>query len=99
VFPDRHAERFSRDRGDSLQTSRRGRYYLCETGQGSFLGGLNSAISRKHFRLTKRTMNGRFWFFHHDCWMADNEVEVEIPCGVYECDVLHNSHFDDINWN
>jgi hypothetical protein len=32
------------------------------------------------------TKPGLFWFFHHDHKAADNDVNVELPCRVFELD-------------
>jgi hypothetical protein len=82
-FSDR-LERISHDWGDTLQTSQGGSFYLGEGGHASFGGGLNPSVPKERLRKTEEILNGRFWFFHRDLWMAHNGVDVTAPCRVYE---------------
>jgi hypothetical protein len=82
-FSDR-LERISHDWGDKVQTSEGGSFYLAEGGQVSFSGGLNPSVPKERLRKREEILNGRFWFFHRDLWMAHNGVDVTAPCRVYE---------------
>lgn len=83
--------RFTHDWGDAIQTTVRpshpcngdGSFYLAE-GNVSFSGSLDSSISKELLRDTGETLEGSFWFFHHDFWGAGNGVYFRIPCRVFE---------------
>lgn len=84
-FPTGQLERFSYDCGDRLQTSpiRAGSFYLGRDGLASFSGSLNPPIPLDSVRLTDETLQGEFWFFHHNQVGAGRGVGFSIPCRVY----------------
>ena len=82
-FSDR-LERISHDWGDTVQTSEGGSFYLGEGGYASFSGSLNPSVPKELLRKTEEILNGGFWFFHRDFWMAHNGVDVTAPCRVYQ---------------
>jgi hypothetical protein len=90
MFPDGHTERVGYVWPEGMQTSYRGFFQLCESGDGNFSGALNGSIKMEHFTDSGMTRPGRFWFFHHDIWQADNEVDCEVLCRVWHCDCLRD---------
>lgn len=83
-FKDGQLERFSHDWGNSVQTSPHGSFYLANNGYSEFSGGLNPPIPHVSLSLTKESMPGTFWFFHHSEVGAHRGVRFNIPCRVYE---------------
>jgi len=83
--------RFTHDWGDGIQTTvgknhpcnGDSSFYLGE-GYASFSGSLDPAIEKTKLRDTGETLEGSFWFFHHDFWGADCGVNFKIPCRVFE---------------
>jgi hypothetical protein len=76
------------DWGDptDVQTSDGGRWYL-GLGYGSFSGALFPPRPFASFRRLPEWKAGAFWFFHRDHWRAGNDVDVLIPCRVWESSV------------
>ncbi len=89
-FPTGELERFSRDCGDGLQTSPSGAFYLLSHGQGSLsCGGLNGITPLAALELTRTTLPGPFWFFHHGSAGPGRGVSFKIPCRVYSTRANH----------
>ena len=86
--------RFTYHWGDSIQTTCKseygdtyhasGSFYFWKGGAMDFSGGLDHAIPVNKLRLTDETIDGRAWFFHHDCTGAHRGVHFTIPCRVWE---------------
>jgi hypothetical protein len=83
--------RFTHDWGDSIQTTvgakhpcyGDGSFYLSD-GYASFSGSLDPAIDKTKLRDTGETLEGSFWFFHHNQACAENGVYFKLPCRVFE---------------
>ena len=82
-FATGEVERLVVRRGVGIQTSPAGSYYLWHGGDGDFTGGLNPPIPEQTLDLTAETMEGQFWFFHHDEVGPGSRVDFTIPCRVY----------------
>lgn len=83
-------ERFSHDWDDSLQTSPGGSFFMCSNGNASFSGGLNPSTPLDKLTLTKNTLPGSFWFFHHNRAGAGCDVNFKVPCRVYMTTAKYN---------
>lgn len=83
--------RFTYDWNDTIQTTDRpqssaygcGSFYL-GNGYADYSGSLDSGIDKSLLRDTGETMDGSFWFFHHNWQQAHNGVDFTIPCRVFE---------------
>lgn len=58
-----------------------GSVFLCESGRGSFSGGLDPAIPLDRIEKTGEMREAAFWFFHHGFSGAQRGVKttVEVP--------------------
>lgn len=71
---------------DQMQTTDRegsGSFALCD-GYVSMSGSLDPGFKNEQLKITHERKVGRFWFFHHDNWCADNGVGVAAMCRVYK---------------
>lgn len=83
--------RFTHDWGDVIQTTVTAKhpchgdasFYLSD-GHVSFSGSLNPAICKDSLRDTGETLEGSFWFFHHNQAQAENGVYFKMKCRVFE---------------
>lgn len=79
--------RFTHAWHDGLQTtvgaSNGSGFYMGKDGFASFSGGLDPTLPFGALHDTGEVKEGRFWFFHHETWRANNGVDCEIPCRVY----------------
>lgn len=82
-----HIWRDEDDIPESVQDGgqRWGQYYM-GNGYCSYSGSLDPGVPIKYIRPTNQTEPGRVWFFHHDCWKADNAVYFTIDFRVFEYD-------------
>lgn len=62
---------------------RYGSFYLGE-GYCSYSGGLDPGVKAAYLCPTHETEPGHVWFFHHDCWKADNGVYFTMDFRVFE---------------
>lgn len=84
LFPSGELERFSSDRGDCIQTSPSGGFYLTDCGFGDLsCGALNPSTPKELLKPTDIFLPGRFWIFHHRIAGADRGVWFNIPCRVF----------------
>lgn len=83
LFATGELERISHDWDEVMQTAPGGSYFLSRSGGASFSGGLHPAIPVDTFELTKATLPGEFWFFHHGITGAGRGVYADIRCRVY----------------
>ncbi len=65
------------------QVSESGSWYLDVGGHVDFLGTLEAGVPRSELELTAGSLDGLFWFFHHDEHRAHNGVPVTVLCRVY----------------
>ncbi len=86
LFPTGEIERFSHDWGDGIQTSPGGSFYLNANGR-SYLssGGLNPCIPTDSIEeIPGVSLQGRFWYFHHERAGAGRGVYVDCACRVFK---------------
>jgi hypothetical protein len=74
------------DQPESIQTSDGGSFYFGE-GYMNFSGCLYIGVPANSLRKTEEKKCGSAWFFHHDFWTANNAVDVQVECAVWECSV------------
>lgn len=95
LFNSGELERFSHNHGTELQTSPSGSFYLRSSGTSELSGGLNPSIPLGSLELTKATLPGTFWFFHHEIGGAGRGVDCEIPCRVYKTSAAYKGYLGD----
>jgi hypothetical protein len=83
-FSSGEIERLAHDWDEDFQTSPVGSFFLSHSGNAKFSGGLNPAIPTSSMVLTEETLEGEFWFFHHNSTGAGRSIFVKVPCRVYE---------------
>lgn len=84
-FPTGELERIAADLGNGMQTAPvwAGAYFLFSNGNASFSGSLNPPVDPAMLTLTGDSIDGAFWFFHHDEVGAGRRVNASLPCRVY----------------
>lgn len=86
-MPDGSTRRFCHDWGDGIQITpagKNGSFYLAPGGGVSYSGGLEPSIDKTTLSPASNTIDGAFWFFHHDHARAHNGSHFKIPCRVYQ---------------
>lgn len=83
--------RFTHDWGESIQTTVGPKHpchgdssFYLGNGFADFSGSLDRAIDKTLLRDTGETMEGSFWFFHHNHACAENGVYFRMACRVFE---------------
>lgn len=93
LFSDGQLERLSHDWGSDMQTSPGGSFSLSANGHGSLsCGGLHPAIPKSSLELTKASLPGGFWFFHHGIPGAGRGVGFDISCRVYKTNAPYKGY-------
>ena len=84
LFPSGQLERFSHELAGGMQTSPGGAFFLGTCGQGSLsCGGSNPPTPMEQLELTRASLPGSFWFFHHGVCGSGRGVYFDIPCRVF----------------
>lgn len=85
IMKDGNIERFSHDWGDDIQTCFGGSFWIGNSGNVEFSGGLNSAVMKNELELVPDDIQlGEFWIFHHHRVEAHNGVYFNLPCRTYK---------------
>jgi hypothetical protein len=79
-------DRLTHDWGDTIQTGghQRGSFFLHDSGEMTYSGGLNPSIPKSALRPTGQTRVGRTWFFDEDWAGADRGVYFSVECNVWK---------------
>jgi hypothetical protein len=81
-----------------------GRFYLCESGHGSYSGACGQVIREGNLSRTEEKQLATFWFFHHDHRFAHNGIDVQIPVTVWCVDDVmarpgYSEYLNSQKWN
>jgi hypothetical protein len=84
-YLDGHTERVTHVWDDHAQAGGgSGSYYMCESGYGSYSGGLNSGLPLANLELTDKTKDCMFWFFSGNMSGGGRGVYFYCPVKVWK---------------